>query len=77
MELGMTTIPTDALKRLLAYIHKQEVTCPLTPDSLACLGFQDRQENLLKYLREQSESATKAILICVIAERLRMDENQS
>ncbi|MBW2524636.1 MAG: hypothetical protein JRI23_10695 [Deltaproteobacteria bacterium] len=66
---GLTAVPTDDLKSLLRYIHRGEVTCPVTPGELARIGLQDRSEPILHVLRGLDEAAARAVLVAVLAER--------
>ena len=67
---GLTDIPTEDLKRALRSIHRGELPCPLTADTLACVGLQDRSATLLQTLRDLDEPAVRAVLVSVLAERM-------
>ena len=67
---GLTDVPTEDLKRTLRSIHRGDLPCPLTPDTLACVGLQDRSATLMQTLRDLDEIAVRAVLVAVIAERL-------
>ena len=66
---GLKTVSTEELKSLLRYLHRGELDCPVTPGALACLGFQDRSDPLLHTLRGLDESAVRAVIVAVLAER--------
>ena len=68
--MGLVDIALDDLKRLLSAVHSGDLPCPLTPDALACQGFQDMSDALLGALRHLDENAVRALLVAVIAERL-------
>lgn len=67
--LALTDIPTEDLKKLLRHVHRGELPCPITADTLACVGLQFRGEPILAALRGLDEPAVRAVLICVLAER--------
>ena len=68
---GLRDVPTEDLRRLLRNIHRDQISCPLTADGLACLGLQDRSESLLGMLRGLETKAVRSVLIAVLAERSR------
>jgi len=70
---GLTDIPTDALKRLLGHLHRGELVCPLNSNRIACIGFQYKQEELLGALRNLDEAGVRAVLVCVLAERIHSE----
>ena len=72
--LGLTELTTEELKRLLRHIYKEELPCPVRADTLACVGFQHRGELILGALRGLSAEAARAVLVCVIAERMAQEE---
>jgi len=67
---GLTDLPTDALKRLLGHLHKGDLACPVSPERIACVGFQYKTEELMSTLRDLDEAGVRAVLVCVLAERL-------
>jgi hypothetical protein len=67
--LGLTDVPTKPLRTLLRALHRQQVTCPLTPVALVALGLQDHANVLLGHLRELDRAGVHAVLVAVIAER--------
>ena len=71
---GLTDLNTTELKKLLGHCHRNEVEFPLTVKSLACVGFQYKQEALMRALRKLDNEAVKTLLICVIAERIKQGE---
>lgn len=66
---ALTDVPTEDLKKLLRHVHRGELPCPITADTLACVGLQFRGEPILAALRGLDEPAVRAVLICVLAER--------
>jgi hypothetical protein len=66
---GLAEVPTDALKRLLAHLHRGDLICPVSPARLATVGFQYKTEVLMNALRHVDETGVRAILVCVLAER--------
>ena len=66
---ALTDIPTDELKKLLRHVHRGELPCPITADTLACVGLQFRGEPILAALRGLEEPGVRAVLVCVLAER--------
>jgi len=70
---GLTDLSTKELKKLLGHCHRGELAFPMTVKSLACIGFQYKQEPILGSLRTLGKEAVSALLICVIAERLKQE----
>ena len=68
---GLTGVSTEALKRALSALHRGEVACPLTIEALTRVGLQHHADVLLGTLRGLDETAVRAVLVAVIAERLR------
>lgn len=67
--LGLTDVPTDDLKKLLRHVHRGELPCPMTAETIACVGLQFRGEAILNTLRHLEEQAVRSLLISVLAER--------
>jgi hypothetical protein len=67
---GLTSLSTDHLKRLLQYLHRGELKLPLDAHGIAAAGFQFRHQELMAALRGLDETAVRAVLVCVLAERL-------
>ena len=74
---GLTALSTEELKKLLGHCYRGELTFPLTVKSLACVGFQYKQENILNVMRRLDKKGATAVLVCVIAERLQLAKRQS
>ena len=74
---GLTSLTTDHLKRLLKYVHEGSLGLPLTAHSIAAAGFQFRHHELMSALRGLDEAAIRAVLVCVIAERLQTERATS
>ena len=70
---GLSAIKTPDLKRLLSFLYKEELQCPLTPQRIACVGFQYKQEELMGALRGLDATAVQAVLVCVLAERRQQE----
>ena len=66
---GLTEVGTDELKRALAALHRGQLTCPLTMPELTRVGLQHVSQELLGTFRDLDESAVRAVLVCVLAER--------
>ncbi len=72
---GLTSLTTEQLKRLLSYLHQGKLSLPLDAHSIACAGFQFRHQELMNALRGLDENGVRAVLVCVIAERLASEEH--
>ena len=70
---GLTSLTTNHLKRLLKYVHEGSLGLPLTAHSIAAAGFQFRHHELMSALRGLDEAAIRAVLVCVIAERMQTE----
>ena len=68
---GLTALSTEELKKLLGHCYRDELAFPITVKSLACVGFQYKQESILDVMRHLDKKGATAVLICVIAERLQ------
>ena len=71
--VGLTTLTTEQLKKLLKYLHDGSLETPLDAHRIACVGFQFRHAELMSALRGLDEAAVRAVLVCVIAERLKAE----
>jgi hypothetical protein len=69
-QLGLTGLATDDLKKLLRLVHRQEICCPLTIVELTRVGLQEPAEFILRQLRGLDADSTRAVLTCVLAERI-------
>lgn len=67
---GLTELSTDELRKLLRALHRGELQCPVSTQRLTCVGFQYRNEQLMGSLRGLDEAGVRAVLVCVLAERL-------
>ena len=70
---GLTSLTTEHLKRMLKYLHDGSLGLPLTAHSIAAAGFQFRHHELMGALRGLDETAVRAVLVCVLAERLQSE----
>lgn len=68
--VGLSHMPTEALKRLLRHLHRGELVCPLTAERIAVIGFQYKHAELMDTFRGLSAEAVRAVLVCVLAERI-------
>ena len=71
--VGLTTLTTEQLKKLLKYLHEGALETPLDAHRIACVGFQFRHSELMHALRGLDEAAVRAVLVCVIAERMKAE----
>jgi hypothetical protein len=67
---GLTEVSTDDLKRALAHLHRGQFDVPVSPWGLARIGLQNCQGPLLAYLRDLDAAGVRAVLTCVLAERM-------
>ena len=67
---GLTELTTDELKRLLQLVYRDQVEFPLSAQRIACIGFQYKHLALMNALRGLDKNATRAVLVCVLAERM-------
>ncbi len=70
---GLTSLTTAHLKQLLRYLHDGTLSLPLTAHSIAAAGFQFRHHELMAALRGLEEPGVRAVLVCVLAERLKAE----
>jgi hypothetical protein len=73
-EFGLTQVATEDLKTMLRYLHRQEMTCPLTPAELARFGLQRCAGSILGHVRGLEAEAVRAVVVGVLAERLDAEE---
>ncbi|MEC7240620.1 MAG: hypothetical protein VXW32_05240 [Myxococcota bacterium] len=71
---GLTTLKTEELKTLLRLLHRGQLSLPLTAHSVACAGFQYKHHELMANLRGLDEAGVRAVLVCVLAERLAQEK---
>ncbi len=74
---GLTSLTTEHLKKLLKYLHDGSLETPLNAHSIACAGFQFRHGELMSALRGLDEAAVRAVLVCVLAERIKAERDAS
>lgn len=70
MHSGLVRVPTDDLKKLLALLHRGELSFPLTPVEVTRCGLQAHIDPLLDNLRGLDAAAVRAVLTAVLSERL-------
>lgn len=69
-DLGLTGVSTDDLRRALTLLHRGDLDTPVSPWGLARVGLQACQEPLLQHLRGLDAAAVRAVLTCVLGERV-------
>ncbi len=65
---ALTKLATQDLERLLAGVHRGELTCPITPLALHCAGLSYLVDRV-GYLQAHDAATVRAVLVAVIAER--------
>ena len=73
---GLTEMTTDELKELLRLIYKGEVEFPLNAQRIACIGFQYKHNVLINALRGLDGKAAQSVVVCVLAERLKLERRR-
>ncbi len=68
---GLTNFTTDELKKLLKLIYQGKIDFPLNAQRIACAGFQYKHQSLINALRDLDSKSAQAVVICVLAERLK------
>lgn len=66
--LGLVAIPTRDLKAMLARLHHGALACPITHQQLVVAGLPHLVDRV-GFLSGLDESAVRAVLVAVIAER--------
>lgn len=69
--VGLTRVRLEDLKRALAALHHGELAFPLTIQELTRVGLQHCAPDLLETLRGLDGPAARAVLVAVLAERLK------
>lgn len=67
---GLTKLSTKDLRQALRMVHRGELTVPLTVEGITRCGLQHVATELLRELRGLDDRAMRAVLVCVLAERL-------
>jgi len=75
-DLGLVTVSTDDLRKLLRMVFRGHLPCPLTPAGLAAVGLQDVSERLLGHMRGLDDKGVHAVVVAVLAERTATDEQR-
>ena len=75
-DLGLVTVSSDDLRKLLRLVFREQIECPLTPAGLAGAGLQDVSGPLLGHLRGLDAKAVHAVVVAAIAEREATDEQR-
>lgn len=75
-DLGLVTVSSDDLRKLLRMVFRKQLECPLTPAGLASVGLQDASGPLLGHLRGLDGKAVHAVVVAALAEREATDEQR-
>lgn len=75
-DLGLVTVSSDDLRKLLRLVFRKQLECPLTPAGLAAAGLQDASGPLLGHLRGLDDKAVHAVVVAALAEREATDEQR-
>jgi len=67
---GLLDLNTAELRRLLGHLHKGELVCPVDAQRIAVTGFQYKSAELMAAFRGLDEAGVRAVLVCVLAERM-------
>jgi len=67
---GLLDLSTAELKRLLGHLHKGDLICPVTAQRIAVTGFQYKSAELMSAFRDLDAAGVRAVLVCVLAERM-------
>lgn len=76
-DLGLVSVGTGNLRKLLQGLHRGTLTCPLTPAGLAGHGLQDASGDLLAQLRGLDTAGVRAVVVAVLAERLAQGQRDA
>ncbi len=69
--LGLTGLATAQLRTILRALHREEIAAPLDIVALTRIGMQEQAEAVLRQLRGLDAAGARAVLVCVLAERVR------
>jgi hypothetical protein len=75
-DLGLVTVSSDDLRKLLRMVFRKQLACPLTPVGLVAVGLQDSSGPLLAHLRGLDDKAVHAVVVAALAEREASDEQR-
>ena len=67
--IGLTLVPTEALRVALRCLHRGDLRCPVDLPELTRCGLQYVAAELMHNLRGLDQSAVRAVLVTVLAER--------
>ena len=67
---GLRSISTDMLKSLLRRVHRGDLPCPFQKSTLMSMGLNEAADHG-SVLCGLDERAVRAVLVCVLAERIR------
>lgn len=65
---GLVAVPTPDLEKLLRFVHRGDLDCPLTVPGLARVGLQHVADRL-EHLRGLPSDGVRAVVVAVLAER--------
>ncbi len=68
--LGLTEVDTADLRKTLKVVHAGHLKTPLTLPELTRCGLQHCADHLMGALRMVDDEGLRAVLVCVLAERL-------
>ncbi len=71
---GLTELTTEELKKLLQLVYRDQVEFPLNAQRIACIGFQYKHLELINAFRGLGRDGVRAILVCVLAERIEHEK---
>jgi len=69
MGQGLVPVKTDALRTLLRHLYRGDIEAPLALPDLTRIGLQYCASDLLHHLRGLDNTAVRAVLVAVLAER--------
>ena len=74
--LGLTQVKTQDLKKALLVVHQGHMNAPLSLPELTRCGLQHCADHLMGALRDVDTAGLRAVLVCVLAERLEQERQQ-
>ncbi len=72
--LGLTEVSTEDLRKALKVVHKGDLQAPLSLPELTRCGLQHCAEELMGALRAVDTEGMRAVLVCVLAERMEAEQ---
>jgi hypothetical protein len=74
---GLTTVATSDLRKALKALHQGDFDLPPSITGLTRVGLQHVALEMLSTLRGLDETGVRAVLVCVLAERLERESAQA